>query len=483
MSHSNRVGFFKEARTKIFSIYVALMLTAVALAIPLFRTLLFHSVDARVNGDLLEEAAEFDDVYNEWLSSDRPSFETLATAIDGYVTGELPEDDNFLIAILDGEVYRSNPITLPDAIQPGSELYSYWQGLDDDVQGKQNTDDPNVGRVIYVVDTLVVDGATRGQFIIAHLSAGERREALAGLYVFAEVAGGLLLVAFGVAWFLTGRLLKPVKALAKTARRINETDLDSRIEIKGSGELVELANTFNAMMDRLQGAFDSQRNFINDAGHELRTPITIMQGHLELMGDDPIEQAETVDLVLDELDRMGRLVNDLILIVKSEHPGFLRLETVDVADFCTDLFTKAQTLADRNWQRQIDTRTKIVADPQRLTGALLNLLNNAAQHTQKGDTIELGCRNRQGQVEFWVKDTGEGIPVSAQVRVFDRFARVQYTQRKSDGSGLGLAIVRAIAEAHGGTIGLSSQPGVGSVFTLSLPIEQWVPLPDYQESR
>ncbi|MEM7063973.1 MAG: ATP-binding protein [Cyanobacteria bacterium P01_B01_bin.77] len=483
MNRSNRIGFFKEARTKIFSIYVALMLAAVASTIPLFRTLLFRSVDARVNESLLEEAAEFDDVYNEWLASDDPSFETLATAINDYVTGELPEDDNFLIAILDGEVYRSNPIKLPDAIQPGSELYSYWQRLDDDVQGKRSTDDPNVGRVIYVVDTLVVDGTTRGQFIITHLSAGERQEALAGLYVFAEVASGLLLVAFGVAWFLTGRLLQPVQALATTARRINETDLDSRIEIKGSGELVELANTFNAMMDRLQGAFDSQRNFINDAGHELRTPITVMQGHLELMGDDPVEQAETVDLVLDELDRMGRLVNDLILIVKSEHPGFLRLETVDVADFCTDLFTKAQTLADRNWCCQIDTRAKIVADPQRLTGALLNLLNNAAQHTQLDDTIELGCRNHEGQVEFWVQDTGEGIPASEQVRVFDRFARVQYTQRKSDGSGLGLAIVRAIAEAHGGKIELVSQPGVGSVFTLSLPIEQWVSLPDYQESR
>ncbi|MBT9315520.1 HAMP domain-containing protein [Leptothoe spongobia TAU-MAC 1115] len=482
MKRSNQISFLKEARTKIFLLYMALMLAAVALSVPIFRALLFRAVDARVNENLLEEATEFDDVYNQWLASDDPSFETLSVAVDEYVTGELPEDDNFLIALLDGQVYRSNPIVLPDAIRPGSDLFAHWIQLDDDTQRKTNTGDPAVGRVIYMVDTLVVDGVTRGQFIIAHLSAGERQEALAGLYVFAEVAGGLLVVAFAVAWVLTGRLLQPVKELAKTARRINETDLESRIDVGGTGELAELANAFNNMMDRLQNAFNSQRNFINDAGHELRTPITIMQGHLELMGDDPAEQAETVDLVLDELDRMGRLVNDLILIVKAEHPSFLCLETVDVVAFCTDLFTKAQTLADRDWQLQVDTRAKIVADPHRLTGALLNLLQNAAQHTQMGDRIELGCRDDKDQVEFWVKDTGEGIPIAEQMRVFERFARVQHTQRKSGGSGLGLAIVRAIAEAHNGNIGLSSQSGIGSVFTLKLPIDQWVPLPAYQES-
>ncbi|MEM9949609.1 MAG: ATP-binding protein [Cyanobacteria bacterium P01_D01_bin.36] len=143
---------------------------------------------------------------------------------------------------------------------------------------------------------------------------------------------------------------------------------------------------------------------------------------------------------------------------------------------------KAQTLAERDWQLSVETTVRIVADPQRLTGALLNLLNNAVQHTQSNDLIELGCRRRDSQVEFWVKDTGAGIPVSEQARVFDRFARVQHTQRRSDGSGLGLAIVRAIAEAHGGQVGLSSQPRLGSIFTLTLPIEQVVVLPAYQES-
>ncbi|ESA34003.1 signal transduction histidine kinase [Leptolyngbya sp. Heron Island J] len=481
MKPSRTLDFFREARTRIFLIYVAFMLIAVGLAVPIFRTLLFSGVDKRVNEDLQEEVEEFKDAYTEWLASENQSMASLKTTIDDYMSGTLPEDDNFLIAIVEDNVYRSNPGFLPNAINENSGLFETWTQLSENTQDQEITGDASIGDILYIVEPLVIDGELQGQFVIAHLSAGERQEALAGVYVFMEVVGGLLVLALALAWLTSGRLLKPVQDLAVTARAINETDLDSRIAVVGTGELADLATTFNAMMDRLQAAFNSQRNFINDAGHELRTPITIMQGHLELMGDDPVEQAETRDLILDELDRMGRLVNDLILIVKSEHPNFLRFETLDVAHLCTDLFTKAQTLADRDWQLAIETRTKIVADPQRLTGALLNLLNNAAQHTQTGDRITLGCRGRNGCVEFWVEDTGEGIPEAEQVRVFDRFARVQHTQRKSDGSGLGLAIVRAVVEAHGGRVGLSSQVNVGSVFTLTLPIEQPLVLSAYQE--
>ncbi|MEO0349220.1 MAG: HAMP domain-containing sensor histidine kinase [Cyanobacteria bacterium P01_A01_bin.15] len=475
-------NLFRETRTRIFLIYVALMLAAVGLAIPVFRSLLFSSVKERVNADLLEEVESFEAAYDRWQSSGEVTVDSLSVMLDRFIGGSLPEDDNFFIALIDGEVYRTNPIFLPDYINSESALMEQWSQMEGYIEGQEMASDPTVGHVLYVVEPLVVDGVTRGQFVLTHLSAGEKREALSGFYIFAQVVGGLLVLALLLAWFLTGRLLRPVKDFADTARAINETDLSGRIEVVGTGELAELATTFNAMMNRLQRSFDSQRNFINDAGHELRTPITIIRGHLELMGDDPDEQAETIDIVIDELDRMGRLVNDLILLVKSEHPNFLRLETVTVEELVTHVFTKAQTLAERDWHLSVETTVRIVADPQRLTGALLNLLNNAAQHTQLGDRIELGCRRRDAQVEFWVKDTGVGIPLSEQVRVFDRFARVQYTQRRSDGSGLGLAIVRAIAEAHDGQVGLSSQPGVGSIFTLTLPIEHVVALPTYQES-
>ena len=189
------------------------------------------------------------------------------------------------------------------------------------------------------------------------------------------------------------------------------------------------------------------------------------------MGDDPEEQHETLEIVTDELDRMGRLVNDMILLAKSEQLDFLQLETIEVGSFTEELFAKASALAKRNWQLQIDGSGEMIGDRQRLTGAIFNLITNAIQHTQDGDEIELGMIYTSKIVRFWVRDTGEGIPPADQARIFERFARTANRYRSSDGSGLGLAIVRAITEAHGGRVELISQLDIGSTFTLVLPIE------------
>ncbi|MEL7316973.1 MAG: ATP-binding protein, partial [Cyanobacteria bacterium J06559_3] len=298
----------------------------------------------------------------------------------------------------------------------------------------------------------------------------ERAESLAGVYVFIKIATAGVIFSFLLAWLGSRQLLKPVQRLAETARGINELNLSQRLEVEGTGELAALASTFNAMMDRVQAAFDSQRNFVNDAGHELRTPITIIQGHLELMDDDPEEQRETLEIVMDELDRMGRFVNDLVLLAKADRPDFLQPETLDLASFTEVVFGKMTALDKRNWQLVNIGHGKFVADRQRITGALLNLAQNATQHTQPTDTIELGSSLSKGRVRFWVHDTGEGIAPADQQRIFDRFARAANSYRRSEGAGLGLAIVSAIAEAHKGHVELTSQLGVGSTFSLILPL-------------
>ena len=176
MKRSNQIGFFKQARTKIFLLYVVLMLAAVALAVPIFRALLFAAVDERVNDDFLEEVARFKEVYTEWSQSRESSFASLSLTLDAFIFSELPEDDNFLVVLLDGEVYRSNPVFLPEVIRSGSALIETWSGLDEPMQGRQKTGDPTAGEVLYVVTPLVVNGVHRGQFVIAHLSAGERKD-------------------------------------------------------------------------------------------------------------------------------------------------------------------------------------------------------------------------------------------------------------------------------------------------------------------
>jgi signal transduction histidine kinase len=308
--------------------------------------------------------------------------------------------------------------------------------------------------------------------VTAHASAGEQQEALAGVRIFAAVAIAVVLIAFALAWVFTGHLFAPVRKLTATAQAIvSESDLDRRIsKVSGQGELAQLAEVFNRMMDRIQAAFDSQRNFINDAGHELRTPITIIQGHLEVMGDDPEEQRETLVLVRDELERMNRFVNDLIMLAKAEGPNFIQVKPVEVAVLIDDLYSKVTTLADRKWHLVNRCNVSILGDRQRLMGALLNLVNNAIQHTQPHDLIELGATSHSDEVRFWVRDTGTGISFEDQQRIFDRFARAANSYRRSEGVGLGLAIVKAIVEAHQGRIELVSQVGAGSTFSIIVPI-------------
>ena len=458
---------FRQMRTRILLLYILLMTLCIGISVPIYRELIERQVSERVQEDLLEAKEGFQDAYQDWEQSPNQTIGDLERFFDDFLSTQVPEDDNFLILILDQNLYRSYPSFLPEPMRPGSRLFKIWQAVTQKRRGEFDTDDPDISKVLYKTEPIVLEGQQRGIFVIAHTTAGEQAETVASVTIFIQVAASVLLVSFLLAWLGTGRLLKPVGALATTARTISESDLSQRLSVQGSGELADLAETFNAMMDRLQGAFNSQRRFVNDAGHELRTPITIVRGHLELMGNDPQEQQETLELVVDELDRMGRLVNDMIALATSERPDFLQCETIELSHFIPEIFAKAQALAERNWQISSHCSGSMEGDRQRLTGALLNLLRNAAQHTQPTDTIELGCQETPTQIKFWVKDTGIGIALADQHRIFDRFARIAH--RQSDGSGLGLAIVKAITEAHHGKFELVSQPGTGSTFTITLP--------------
>jgi signal transduction histidine kinase len=203
-------------------------------------------------------------------------------------------------------------------------------------------------------------------------------------------------------------------------------------------------------------------------GHELRTPITIMRGHLELLRvDDQTEVNRTRTLLLGELDRMTRLVEDLQTLASAERPGFLAPTGVDVERLLDDALDKARALGDRTWRVDARAEAVVFADGQRLTQALLELARNAVKVTAPGDTIAFGARVDAKTVRLWVRDTGPGVPDDDTSRIFRRFRRG--TTRTPEGSGLGLAIVHAIARAHGGHVALDSVPGSGARFTLVLP--------------
>ena len=300
----------------------------------------------------------------------------------------------------------------------------------------------------------------------------------------------VLLIASALAWVLAGRILAPLHELRDTARAITQSDLTRRIPVTGTDEIAELARTFNAMLDRLEesfasleSAFASQRAFVSDASHKLRTPITIVRGHLELLGDDPEERRETVSLVTDELDRMSRFVDDLLLLAKAERDDFLHLGPLELGALTDEMFEKATGLGRRSWLLAGRAEGLLVADRQRLTQAVMGLAQNAVQHTQDGDPVWIGSAVDRGEARLFVRDIGPGIPPADQERIFERFARASASARRSEGAGLGLSIVRAIAEAHGGRVELASDVGAGSTFAVVVPLEGAPPLAGLEPER
>jgi two-component system, OmpR family, sensor kinase len=204
---------------------------------------------------------------------------------------------------------------------------------------------------------------------------------------------GLILLVIGslLAWRLADRLLAPVLQTAATARAISESDLSQRVEVSGHDEVAELAHTFNEMLDRLQSAFADQRHFLDDVGHELRTPLTIVRGHLELLNEaTPAEREHTLALVLDELDRMTRLVGELMVLAQSHRPDFITRQVVNAGELVARVHEKASVLGRRAWRLEMNSAGSVSIDGQRITQAMLQLVTNAVNHTNDGDQILLG---------------------------------------------------------------------------------------------
>jgi signal transduction histidine kinase len=291
-------------------------------------------------------------------------------------------------------------------------------------------------------------------------------------YTLASVV--LLLLVVVASWLQAGRLLRPLRLLRDEASDISATDLSRRLPETGNDDITGLTRTVNSMLERLEDSFGSQRQFLDDAGHELRTPLTVLRGHLEVLdGNDPADVAETRELLLDEIDRMSRLVNELILLAKSHRPDFVAPEPTPVAALLENVHRKATALGDRTWVLgelpPVEATARL--DDQRITQALLQLCDNAVKHTDPSDLVTLSGHVSAGAVELVVDDSGRGVRAEDRERIFDRFARSEIGAH-DEGFGLGLSIVRAIAEAHHGTVHVEDSPSGGARFVVRIPTER-----------
>ncbi len=294
---------------------------------------------------------------------------------------------------------------------------------------------------------------------ILHLAVGEALVAL--------------LAAAAASYLLLRRLLNTVGRITTTAAGLGSGDLDRRLGDQGyDDEVSELAATFDVMADRIAAAIVAQRRLLSDVSHQLRTPLTVARGHLEVLArtgaDDRKEVEETVSLVVDEVDHMRSLVERLLLLGSALEPDFLETAPVDLRALLADVVESAHVLGDRAWSLGPVPDLTLLADGTKLRGALLNLLDNAATATEPGDAIAVTCvRQTDGTLVVCVDDSGPGIAPEQRAMALARFRQPVSTTRHH--TGLGLAIVKAVTEAHGGRLSLESSPLGGCRVRVLLP--------------
>lgn len=284
----------------------------------------------------------------------------------------------------------------------------------------------------------------------------------------------LLLSGF-VGAFLTGRALHPVRTLRHAADQIQEESLSQRLPVIGGDEFAGLAETFNAMLDRLERAFRQQARFTADASHELRTPLTVLRGNISLAlarSRTAEEYRETLERVHQATERMSGLVEDLLLLARADASQLLTdVEEVPLSEILT---AAAEAIHDRAIAVELpsDEANLCVNGNHRLLVTLFtNLLTNAHRHTPPEGTVGIRAVRRRDSVAITVHDTGEGIPPEHLPHILDRFYRVDDSRSsKSGGAGLGLAICQSIARAHGGTLEIQSTPGKGTAATVTIPL-------------
>lgn len=430
-------------------------------------------VDARIDDNLAQEVEELREFAQSGVDPETGrDFATVDRFLEVVMTRNVPDHSEGLLAFVDGV----------EAWWPGSDVDVRLEDDDDFVEAvaeqggstrvrPRSIETEDLGQLRYVTVPVAVPGdSAQGLYVIAYSRDQEQAGVVDAYQTFALVAFASLAMVGVVGWLVAGRLLRPIRLLRDTAQQISDTDLSGRIAVTGSDDISALARTFNDMLERLEIAFANQRDALDDAGHELRTPITIIRGHLELMeSGDPADVEEVRLLVLDELDRMHRMVDDLVMLAKAKRPDFVHPRTVELDRLVDEVLDKARTLADRQWRVDARVSATVELDPQRITQALLQLIANATKFTEPGDVIAVGSQLAGSEVRLWVRDSGIGIAADDLERIFDRFARAD-VGRGVEGSGLGLAIVRAIAEAHRGTVTVDSRPGAGAVFTIALPL-------------
>ncbi len=440
-----------------------LALTLLVFSIALYAALadqLYRNLDARLQ---LEANAALDDVRRDLLppsgNAHPPGLITQsnlsARVIDA--KGQVVASTGLLTSVpLDATL-------LNQAAQRGGALQTII--VTDSVQAR-----------VYVLP-LLRDGQPMGYIEVAEaLSVTEATLRSLALILIVAVPATLALSGFG-GWLIADRALHPIDTIARQAQRISEQDLHRRLNLDlPDDEVGRLARTFDAMLDRLDAAFQRQRRFTADASHELRTPLTVIKTNIGVTLNRPrsLKQYQTALLeVEEEVDRLTRLTNDLLLLARADaSQPIAPAREIDLVPIASGVADELRPLAEAK-HLTLDfaapESAKLHGDPDQLHRLCYNLIENAIKYTSQG-RVSAKVTRSPGQVLLTVEDTGPGIAAEHVPHLFERFYRVDAARsRDAGGSGLGLAIAHSIATSHGGAIDVKSDFGHGTIVTVSLP--------------
>lgn len=466
-------------RTRLLVGVLVLVLAALtafgAASVTLLRSYLLDRVDTQ----LVESSGFFSRGADE---TGRPPFDA-----DRTVPGRRPPRfgaNRFALAVLnaDGTVetstasgYTDSPDPLPDVPQITlDEAKQYTSPFTVGAQGNPGfryrvlvTPNSSIQRTFVMAVPINSDDETINRLITV--------EAILGLVVLAMVGA--------LGWRVVRVGLRPLDHMTDTATAIAGGDLSQRVDLPAdrADEVGRLGQALDAMLGQIEAAFRERelseehlRHFVADASHELRTPLTSIRGYAELYRRGALESPEAVADALrrieDQAARMSTLVDDLLLLARLDQGRALEQEPVDLVGVAGDAVSDFGAMApDHVITYDHDGEAVVVGDPARLHQLVANLLDNARVHTPAGTTVTVTVRNEDEVVALRVADSGPGMTDEVAARVFERSFRVENGSGNHAGSGLGLSIVKAIAEAHGGTVSVESQVSHGTTFIVRLP--------------
>lgn len=445
------------------------LVMAVSIGFTATTFVLLGNTAEEIDNQLIQEASELqllaDRAVNPTTGEKYSSAEEILSL---YVSRTVAHSDETVFVVVDGTVTERSSGEVVGRLDLDQQFVAEIKMNNQPVLA---TYESEFGAVRYIA--IPVSGENdKGQMVAAIFIDVRNEPVRLLLFQLATLMMIAILGSAGLGWIVAGRILKPIRYLRETVRKISDGSLEERIPVANpDSELGGIARDFNQMLEKIKKSFDTQRRFIDDAGHELKTPLTIVDGHINLVEAANEDSKTSLSIVRDEVKRMARIVQDLQTLTKSNEPRFIQMTTNSVSETLDEVFVKATGLEERNWRLSSVEDQEISFDRQRIVQALLQLVDNSLKHTTESDSVEIGFRKQGKSIEFFVGDSGPGIPEESRSQIIERFKRGAWTPQDTEGSGLGLAIVDAVCKAHNGTLVIRESNLGGAEVILQIPTD------------